>query len=273
MVTGTRHTYVYPFLLLFTLSIGSACGPRRMALPGGAGEPFPDFEAAYEEATVECRAVTSLVATLGLSGRSGSTRLGGRIDAGVEAPARLRLEGFPPVVYGSRPYFILVANGDDATLVLPRDDRVLLGARPGEIVEALAGVPLGPADLRAVLAGCGLAPVPPGEARLFDRGWASVDQGDATLFLRQFGGRWRVAAVSRGTMTIHYDDFVTGRPRVVRIRTAPERRAAAADITLRLSDVEWNVPLDDRAFQVDIPPRAAPLTLEELRAAGPLGKR
>jgi hypothetical protein len=83
---------------------------------------------------------------------------GGRIDAGVEAPARLRLEGFPPVVYGSRPYFILVANGDDATLVLPRDDRVLLGARPGEIVEALAGVPLGPADLRAVLAGCGLAP-------------------------------------------------------------------------------------------------------------------
>jgi hypothetical protein len=257
---------------LLALSVLAGCGARFPALPGGPGSPFPGYEAAYEQATAECRNVTSLVATLGLSGRSGSTGLRGRIDAGLAAPARIRLEGFPPVVYGSRPYFILVATGDDATLVLPRDERVLLGARPDEIVEALAGVPLGPADLRAALAGCGLAPAAPGKARLFDGGWASIDQGDAVLFLRQVAGRWRVAAVSRGTMAIHYDDFVTGRPRVVRIRTTPDRRDAAADITLRLSDVEWNVPLDDRAFQVDIPPRAAPLTLDELRAAGPLGK-
>jgi hypothetical protein len=258
--------------LLVALSLLAGCGARRPALPSGPGAPFPGFEAAYAEATAECRNVTSLVATLGLSGRSGSRALRGRIDAGLEAPARIRLEGFPPVVYGSRPFFILVATGDAATLVLPRDERVLLGARPGEIVEALAGVPLGAADMRAALAGCGLAPAPPGEARLFDGGWASIDQGDATLFLRQLAGRWRVAAASRGTMTVHYDDFVTGRPRVVRIRTTPERRDAAADITLRLSDVEWNVPLDAGAFEVDIPPRAAPLTLEELRAAGPLGK-
>jgi hypothetical protein len=270
MVKGKRVGYVYPLLLLFTLA---SCGPRRPALPGGPGEAFPGFEAAYEQATVECRAVSSLVATLGLSGRSGPMRLGGRIDAGLEAPARLRLEGFPPVVYGSRPYFILVATGDEATLVLPRDERVLIGARPEEIVEALAGVPLGAADLRAVLTGCGLAPVPPGEARLFDRGWASIDQGDATLFLRQLAGRWRVAAVARGTMTIHYDDFAIGRPRVVRIRTSPDRRDARADITLRLSDVEWNVPIDARAFEIQIPDLAAPLSLDELRAAGPLGKR
>jgi hypothetical protein len=268
-----RRTFtLYPLLLTLFLC---ACGPRRPVLPSGSGDPFPGYEAAYEQATAACRGVTSLVATLGLSGRSGSMRLRGRIDAGLEAPARIRLEGFPPVVYGSRPFFIMVATGDDATLVLPRDERVLQGARPDEIVEALAGVPLGPSDLRAALAGCGLAPAPPGDARLFDRGWASIDQddqGDARLFLRQLDGRWRVAAAARGTMTIHYDDFVADRPQRVRIRTTPGRREAAADITLRLSDVEWNVPLDDRAFEIAIPPRAVPLTLEELRAAGPLGK-
>lgn len=252
------------------LCLLAACGARPPALPGGPGDPFPGFEAAYEQATGECRGVGSLTASLGLSGRSGPDRLRGRIDVGLEAPARARLEGFPPVIYGSRPFFVLVATGEEATLVLPRQQRVLFGARPGEIVEALAGVALGPADLRAVLAGCGLAPVPPGEARLYDRGWASIDQAGATLFLRQIDGRWRVGAVRRDTMSIQYDDYVAGRPRTIRIRTEPARREAAADITLRLSDVEWNVPLDDRVFDVDVPASAFPLTLDELRRAGPL---
>ena len=252
------------------LCLLAACGARRPVLPADAGAPFAGYEAAYEQATGECRAVRSLTGSLGLSGKSGPTTLRGRIDVGLDAPARARLEGFPPVLYGSRPFFVLVATGDEATLVLPRDERVLLGARPGEIVEALAGVALGPADLRAVIAGCGLAPVPPGGARLHDDGWASIEQGDATLFLRQIDGRWRVAAAARHPMTIHYDNFVAGRPQSIRIRTDPPARQSATDMTLRLSDVEWNVPLDDRVFSVEVPPRALPLTLEELRMSGPL---
>ncbi|CAN5612272.1 hypothetical protein BH23ACI1_BH23ACI1_06350 [soil metagenome] len=263
--TGWRSSAVVAALCLL-----AACGARRPVLPTGSGAPFPGFEAAHDEATRECRAVDSLTASLGLSGRSGPTRLRGRIDAGLEAPARVRLEGFPPVIYGSRPFFVLVATGDEATLVLPRDERVLLGARPAEIVEALAGVPLGPADLRALLAGCGLAPAQLGEARRFERGWAAIDQGEATIFIRQIDGRWRVAAAARDTMTIHYDDYVAGRPQSIRIRTEPARREAATDLTLRLSDVEWNVPLGDRVFVVDVPARAFPLTLEELRMSGPL---
>ena len=44
------------------------------------------------------------------------------------------------------------------------------------------------------------------------------------------------------------------------------------DLTIRLSQVDINEPLDDAAFQVDVPPDATPMTLEQLRQAGPLGR-
>ena len=50
-----------------------------------------------------------------------------RIVAGFAAPAQLRLEA--PAPFG-RPVFVLVARGQDATLVLYRDGRVLRGAPP-----------------------------------------------------------------------------------------------------------------------------------------------
>ena len=45
----------------------------------------------------------------------------------------------------------------------------------------------------------------------------------------------------------------------------------AADVTVRLSDVNINLPLDPEVFAVDVPAGAEPLTIEELRRAGPLG--
>ena len=81
--------------------------------------------------------------------------LRGRIDAGLAAPAQVRLEGFPPLSFGAKPFFVMVARGDEATLLLPRDGRVLRGSPPPAIIEALAGVSLAAAELRSVLAGCG----------------------------------------------------------------------------------------------------------------------
>jgi hypothetical protein len=40
---------------------------------------------------------------------------------------------------------------------------------------------------------------------------------------------------------------------------------------LRSSQVEINTPLDNAVFYADVPANAVPLTLEELRRAGPLG--
>jgi hypothetical protein len=46
---------------------------------------------------------------------------------------------------------------------------------------------------------------------------------------------------------------------------------ADADITLRVSELEMNKPLDPAVFKLAIPDGAQPLTLEELRRAGPIG--
>ena len=208
---------------------------------------------------------------MALSGRAGSTKLSARIDAGFAEPDRLRLEGFPRVNFGGKPFFVLVARGGDATLVLTRDGRVLRGAPPAAIIEALAGVALDPAQLRAVVSGCGLGTVQPGAGRSFQNGWAAIEAGDTTVFLRQLEGRWRIAAARRGPLTIEYADFAAGRPSSVLLRTAAAQGVVTADIRLRLSQVENDVPLTDTVFDVQVPGDAAPITLDELRKAGPLG--
>jgi hypothetical protein len=42
-------------------------------------------------------------------------------------------------------------------------------------------------------------------------------------------------------------------------------------LTVKLSETELNVPLGPEVFQLDVPREADPLTLDELRRAGPLG--
>ncbi|MDP9323296.1 MAG: hypothetical protein M3P13_06640 [Acidobacteriota bacterium] len=256
---------------LCLLIVAASCAPPRVTLPTGAGTPFPDFLSAYTQATAECRAVRTMSASLSLAGRAGSTKLAARIDAGFAEQARLRLEGYPRVNFGGKPFFVLVASGPTATLVLTRDGRVLRGAAPSAIVEALAGVALEPDELRALVSGCALGAGQPSAGRLPAQGWVAVDAGDSTAFLRQLDGRWRLVAARRGSLTIEYSNFAGGRPSTVHLQTTSAPGVAPADLTLRISQVEINTPLDDGVFNVDVPRDAVPLTLEELRRAGPLG--
>ena len=249
------------------LGLAAACGPPpRPALPSGAGTPFADYASAYEEATAECSAVQSITAELALSGRAGATKLRGRISAGLAAPADIVLEGQAPVGIG-KPIFILVGRGGRAMLFLPRDNRILRDEEPSAIVEALAGVALTPVQLRAAVAGCGLEKVSPASGRTFGDDWAAIDSAGGTIYLRRIEGRWRVAAAVRDTVTVQYGDFKAGRAGTVFVKTS------VADLALRVSQIEINVPLDPRVFDLDIPKDAAPLTLEELRRSGPLGDR
>lgn len=245
-----------------------ACAAKPINLPSGAGAPFPEYAAAYDEATHECRGVRTLSAVISLSGRAGGQRIRGGIEAGFAAPDDLRLEGIGPF---GRVMFVLVSKAGEATLVLPRDGRVLRDAPAAAIVEALAGVALGPSELRAVVSGCGVGGETPTAGRMYGNGWAAVDSANATAYLRQAEGRWQMKAAVRGPLTIEYQDFASGRPATIRLRTSPTPPGVAADLTLRLSQVEINVPLGPDVFEVQVPPNAAPLTLDELRRAGPLG--
>ena len=248
-------------------SLAAACTPKPPLLPGGPGTPYPEYASAYAEATAGCRAVRTLTASIALSGKAGTTKLRGRIDGGFEAPARARLEGIAPF---GKPVFILVADGNRGTLVLPREDRVLRDAPPDQIVEALAGVRLSPDMLRTVVSGCGLTVAAPSGGRVFANGLTAMSVDEGTVYLRKTAAAWEVAAATSGPVTVMYSDYVSGRPSTVRLRAESQGRTSA-DLTLRLSDVEVNVTIDPRTFEVELPARAVPLTLEELRRAGPLG--
>ena len=204
---------------------------------------------------------------MAMSGKAGTTKLRGRVDAGFAAPARARLEGIAPF---GKPVFVLVGDGDKGTLVLPRDERVLRDAPPEQIVEALAGVRLGADDLRTILSGCGFPDAPPADGRAFSNGWVSGSTANGALYLSRVGEGWRVAAATRGPLTVTYADYAGTRPTTVRLRSTSDGRASA-DLTLRLSDVEINPTLDPKTFDVDLPAHPVPMTLEELRRAGPLG--
>lgn len=246
--------------------LGSACAARSVALPTDPGAPLPDFAAIHAQLTDACRGVRTLTAELGLSGRAGGQRLRGRVVAGFERPASMRLEGVAP--FGP-PAFILAARGGMAVLLLPRDERVLAGDRAEEILGALTGVSLAPADLQALLTGCVTADSKASAGRLHGNGWASIDlDGGARMFLRQQDGAWQLRAARREGWRIDYPAWQGRFPQAVRLQS--DRAGANVDLTATLSQVEANVDIDPAAFTVTVPTGARPLTLDELRDAGPL---
>jgi hypothetical protein len=249
----------------------AGCAPKPIALPEGDGTPYAASAEAFASATAACAAIRSLTAELGLSGRAGRTRLRGRALVGLAAPDRVRLEGLAP--FGP-PVFILVSHGGAATLLLPRDDRVVRGEAPEAIVEALAGVRVDPASLRSALTGCALDDVEPRTGRAIGDRWLRIETGDGrSVFLEReaAGAGWRVRGARTPAFTLTYDAFEGRRPSRVTIRT--EGSGYTAEVRLAISGIEENVALGPEAFEVDVRPDVLPLSLEELRDAGPLGER
>jgi hypothetical protein len=121
-----------------------------------------------------------------------------------------------------------------------------------------------------VVTGCGFSVAEPSDGRTFPNGWTSIALGAETAYLRQSAGMWEVAAAASGPLTVTYADYAAGRPSTIRLRAQSQGRTDA-DITLRLSEVDINTTLNPKAFEVDLPEHPVPLTLDELRRAGPLG--
>jgi hypothetical protein len=213
-----------------------------------------------------------MTATIALSGRAGRQKLRGQVDAGLTGGGAARLEGRAPF---GRPMFILVSGGGAsadrarATLYLPRDNRVLRDAPAADIVEALTGVSLAFDELMSALAGCGLGGSATSGLAYGDDQVAIAADGGTTTYLRRQNSEWRVFASTRGPLVIENGDFASGRPSTIRMRTSPD--AAGTDLTVKLADVDINTTIDPKAFVVEVPPDAEPLTLDELRRAGPLG--
>jgi outer membrane biogenesis lipoprotein LolB len=202
---------------------------------------------------------------LSLRGRVNEQRLSGRVRAGFERPASMRLEGVAPL---GQPIFILAAQAGAGVLLQPRESRVLRGQPAEAILEALIGVNLSPGDLQAILTGCVVPDPMPAGGRMHANGWASVDlQGGARLFLRRTG-QWEVRAARRDGWQLEYTSGQSRFPETVRL--VSESKTIQVDMTATLAQLEANVDLPAAAFRVDVPSDAKPMTLEELRESGPL---
>jgi hypothetical protein len=252
-----------------------------MKLPEGNAVPADPAAAAaaLAEATAGCSAVRTLTAELAVSGSAAGRRLRGRLLGGLAAPASVRLEALAPF---GQPLFIFVANGEVATLLLPRDGRVLERGRPDAVLEAVAGVPLDAADLRTTLTGCATpAKAPPAAARGFGETWIVISGLDGDeVYLRREGRNdpWQLVATTRQVggpgrrWRAEYAEREAAVPRAIRLTSIDEGGGTGRsfDLRLALSQVEINTPLEADVFTVRIPPDAAPISLNELRASGPL---
>jgi len=251
----------------------AACGTPLMTLPrvSPGASVAADARQAYDEATAACRAIANFSPEIGVKGSIGGRRLRARLLAGLARPASVRLEAFA----GSQPIFFFVARGGDATLVIPPpDDRVLRGAPPDQVLEAVTGLRVAPEDLRMTLTGC--APDDSvANARALGDDWRVIP-GDVTTYLHREGVRapWRVVAVVRrdsagAEWRAEYRNFEAGLATAIRLTSSIARRF---DLQLTLSQLDTAfVELGDEAFRLQIRPSARPITLDELRDSGPLG--
>ncbi|MES1256520.1 MAG: hypothetical protein ABUS56_12970 [Acidobacteriota bacterium] len=272
-------------LAALALLLAPACGGPRLNVPSGPGVPIGQAvaEDAYRQAAA-CTAVRTLTAEVAVRGSAAGRRVRGRLSVGVAAPASVRLEAVAP--FGA-PAFIFAAVEDDASLLLPRDARVLQHGRAEDVLGALTGIALGAGNLAAVLTGCG----PEGaggdgisNARQFGDAWIAFDlAAHGTLYLRRDGAGepWALAAVHQppGAREVgwqaEYTDRRAGTPRAIRLASIDTENHVGRtfDVTLALSQVETGVSLGADVFSIVVPNGAMPITLDELRGWGAVDGR
>lgn len=242
----------------------SACATRLPPRPSGDVAPDPTAIQAFDTATRQCRGLRTLKAELSLSGQANGERIRGRVHAGFEAKGAVRLEGLAP--FGP-PAFILAGRDDTATLLM-RDRRVLTNTPVALVLERLTGLALGADDLRLMLSGCLSENPTPTDGKRWGSGWRAVTlAADRVAYLRQQQGIVLIVAAEYGPWAVDYRQHVNGWPHEVRVR---RRDATTVDVTARIGELETNVPIDPRAFSVDVPADAVPMTLDELGSAAPL---
>jgi hypothetical protein len=145
---------------------------------------------------------------------------------------------------------------------------VLQGTSVAAVLERLTGLSLGADDLRLIVSGCLVDRAAPANGRQWPGGWQAVTIGpERVAYLRTVQGRPTLVAADYGPWHVDYSRHANGFPRVVRVRRD------TVDITARVEQLEVNTQINPRAWEVDVPSDADPMTLDDLRSIAPLAER
>jgi hypothetical protein len=240
-----------------------------MKLPTGPGASATDAADVVAQATAACRGIDTITLEISVHGSAGGHRLRGRLTAGLAKPSSARLEANAPF---GQPVFIFVASAADASLLLPRDRRMLEHGRPADVLEAVSGVPLDATGLRTLITGCANGP-DASDAVAFGDTWRVVPDGADNVYFRRASGAspWQlVTTMRRDAWRAEYSMFENNLPRAIHIISQP---AGRFDLQMDLSQVEINVPIGPEAFRLERTAGTEPISLDELRQSGPLGEK
>jgi len=210
-----------------------------------------------------------LTAEIGVSGSVNGQRIRARLIGGF-MPGSVRLEAAAP--FGA-PLFTFVATNNDGTLFFPRDGRVVEHGRPEELMAAVAGVPLSAYEMLRTLTGCAIPDRLNSPLAIGENWRTSAGPSGAKIYLHRDASAspWRLVTylhegdALRWSWRADYDDFHDGLPHIVRLVSADRRRF---NLELRLSQLEFNIPLKPEVFRVDVPAGAERISVEELKRSG-----
>jgi hypothetical protein len=237
---------------LALLALTAACGARFYEPPSGPASPATDGPQVLAEATQRCRDVRSFQAAMRLSGR-GLPNL--NVRTGIATDGRLILEAGATAA----PDILMAGSVNEATLLLSDGNRVVR-APAAAIVEALVGVSLSPQQLLALLTGCVARDLTATDAVAYT-GIRRITTPDATVYVEQREGAWRIVAGNVGDIRIDYRPVAAPFPARVAVR------ADTRDVrfTLEIQEALADRPIADTSFQLTVPPGAVPMTVDELR--------
>jgi len=229
--------------------------------------PVPDAVRLWSEATEACTGAQTFSAEIRVSGSVGAERLRRvTLQGAMTRNGEIKLLAVAPA---GPPIFNLAGRADRATLTLPRDRRILV-APAADIVDALIGLRLTPADWLDLLSGCVTAKRAVDGVLINGATIISLEDAGGRVRLEKDGASWRTVAGERPDLLVEYPEFLGRWPSVARLSS---RGGAAVVVRLELAigQVFVNSPLAPRVFAPDTATGLSPMTLDELRALGPMG--
>lgn len=247
------------------LLLSSACATRVFVPPAAPVTPDPNAAAIWSEVTTRCRDTQRYVAGMRVNGWAGANRE--RLAPPTMHGAVTRTDDiYLEIPVPGGPVLQMAGRGGEVTVLLPRDRRAMRGATR-EIVAALTGLDWGPRELLDVLTGC-VAPTAGNVSGGRTGRLLHVRLSpSADAWLRESSGRWQLHAARVDGWLLEYRRHDVFWPAEIRVTASSP---TPLDLTFTLTTQQANIDVPDTAFALAVPGDYTPLTLEELRAAGPL---